>query len=186
MNYKYENNTIIEYKPNKFDKKYRYLLRNKGNKTILCICLNPNKANRHISDRTTKNLEIMAKKNGFDSIALVNLYPRRSEEVVCLPDKENKCAFKKNLKVIKKILNDKKINDVLIATGNDFSKRGYLKETFKQILDYCLELINNPSSNKKIWAIKLTKDNFPMHPSRAPHIVFTTLNIQKLYFDLIK
>lgn len=49
--------------------------------------------------------------------------------------------FQKNLKVIKKILNDKKINDVLIATGNDFSKRGYLKEAFKQILDYCLELI---------------------------------------------
>ena len=95
MNYKYENNTIIEYKPNKFDKKYRYLLRNKGNKTILCICLNPNKANRHISDRTTKNLEIMAKKNGFDSIALVNLYPRRLKKWFAYRIKKTNALSKK-------------------------------------------------------------------------------------------
>src|SRR5690606_17601605 len=56
----------------------RYVLGEKGNKTIACIGVNPSTATPEKLDPTLKKVKTVAKHNGFDGWIMYNLYPQRA------------------------------------------------------------------------------------------------------------
>jgi len=60
------------------DKKNRFLLGKRGEKTLICCGVNPSVASPEDLDPTMKNVQRFAEKNGYDSYLMINLYPMRA------------------------------------------------------------------------------------------------------------
>ena len=66
----------------------RYLLAKKGKNNLLVVGLNPSTADEANLDPTSKNIDRIARKNGYDGWLLVNLYPVRKSNPADLPLKK--------------------------------------------------------------------------------------------------
>ncbi len=157
----------IEYDKNKWlyeqseDKENRYVLGIKGEKTLICFGVNPSTASPEDTDQTISKVYNLAKRNGFDSYIMLNLYPQRATAPGNLDKELNYSILKKNLQHIDKILNKQKKISVLAAWGNTINKKKYLKECLSEIF------LVSKKYNCDWLAINLTKDGNPWHPSRA-------------------
>lgn len=135
-------------------KKYRYqLYRSWDPKKKLCsfIMLNPSTADDKIDDPTIRRCIGYAKKFGFGSMYVINLFAYRTPNKNILKE-INDPIGPENDKIVEEIANKSDI--IILAQGND----GKYKNRSKEIL-------NKLSKNRyKIYCLKLSKLNEPCHP----------------------
>lgn len=144
------------------DPEKRFILAKKGINNLLAICLNPSTANEFEHDGTSRNIEKIAKINGFDGWVLFNLSPERTPKPELLKVKENK-LLDRNIQELTNLLdkNEFQIKDVLLAWGNNvgIGQFAYLKKSALRMF----QVFNDMQLN--YWCIKLTNKKHPFHPS---------------------
>ncbi len=147
----------------KNDPEIRFLIGKKGEKNLLCVGINPNTADIDKLDPTSRNVEKIAKNNGYDGWILVNLYPKRGADVSLLEIEPDQKLFWENLYLIKDIVrkNNFGFDKVWLAWGNDIDSfnQVYLKEAayhlYKMLSEFELEFV---SAGKNI-------SGHPTHPN---------------------
>jgi len=151
-----EHKTTEIYQKSK-DNNFRYALGTKGEKTLYCFGINPSTASNTEYDPTIRKVKSVAKKNGFENVVMLNIYPQRATDPNDLDEEVDRKEHKKNLQIIINTIDDS--STVWAAWGNLISKRSYLK--------YCLMDIQQKLKAKKIHWVKmgeLTKKGNPRHP----------------------
>lgn len=141
----------------------RYLLAKKAKKNLLVVGLNPSTADAEHLDPTSKNIDRIARKNGYDGWLLVNLYPVRRSNPADLPLKEETEIFWYNIHLIKRLLDADqfRIKDAWLAWGDGIESfnQPYLKQAagylYRQLLVHDLNY----------FSIGRTRKANPRHPS---------------------
>ena len=116
------------------DNAARYILGTKGQKTLCCLGINPSTAAPYEPDPTIRSVERIAKNNGYDSFAMINIYPTRCTVFENLSREENEEYTRQNLKYIEKLVESlpKPVN-IWVAHGNLVDKRAYTKKCLEQL-----------------------------------------------------
>lgn len=140
------------------DRRHRFLLGKRGNRTLVCCGVNPSSASPNDLDPTMKRVEAFAKANGYDSYVMINLYPMRATDPDRMDKKEDKLIVKKNLEYITEMLAGTEC-DVWAAWGNLIKTREYLKNSLKQIVE-----ITDTCQCTWYHIGNLTKEGHPRHP----------------------
>jgi|LSQX01.3.fsa_nt_gb hypothetical protein len=143
------------------DEKNRFVLGNKGKKTLFVIGLNPSTADKNKPDRTISKVMGIAEGHKCDSFVMLNLYPQRATDPNRLHEKFDETLFKQNLQEIEKILKNVEKPLVFVAWGDKIGIRKYLYRCAKDIIT-CI-------GNNAIWLKtgKLTAKGNPRHPLYA-------------------
>lgn len=145
------------------DNKKRFILGVRGEKELLAIALNPSTANETKLDPTSRNIQFVANKHGFDGWWLFNLYPKRTPHPSKLPLRMNKPLFEENLNFLNRFLiEESNTKAILVCWGNEIKNRTYLQNSAAQILTM-VENIGLP-----IYCIGKTKAGNPYHPAPTP------------------
>ncbi|MBR5297978.1 MAG: DUF1643 domain-containing protein, partial [Parabacteroides sp.] len=140
------------------DRTCRYILGTKGTKTLICCGVNPSTASPEDLDPTMKNVEAIARANGYDSYVMINLYPMRATDPNDMHKFRDESIIEENLKHIKDILAVGNC-DIWAAWGTLIETRGYLRECLEKLLEI------TKSYNCNWYTIgKRSKDNHPHHP----------------------
>ena len=150
-----ENEWIYEQSP---DRTSRFLLGKRGKKTLICCGVNPSTASPDDLDPTMKNVDVLAKANGYDSYLMINLYPMRATKPQNMHDVVDEEIVEQNLKYIEQVLASGKC-DIWAAWGVSIEERKYLKECLKKIV--CIA-----DRYQCSWYTigPRTKDGHPRHP----------------------
>ena len=156
---------------------YRYVLGKKGHNPLVVICMNPSAATEDYSDMTINRIIRTSIKLKRDGWIVFNLYPERATNKFELNSFDNKVS-KDNLEIIKKILVQKKINEVWGAWGNSYNIETLILAK-KELLDMLGKI------NVKIFYFgTLTKENNPPHPlQRIKKIIYDEQNKKYLRFS---
>lgn len=162
----------------------RLLLGQAGKNNLLCVGLNPSRANENHLDPTSRSIQRIAINHGFDGWLLVNLYPLRSPHPRALPLRANLQLWHQNMDFIESLLqpSEQIQNTVMLAWGNYLSGTGrtYLLRAAHK-LGKMLQTCNTP-----VNCIGLTAAGHPIHPS--PQVVNTRLGglskVNLQYFPL--
>lgn len=109
----------------------RYVLGTKGNNTLIVIGINPSTANMETSDKTISRVRGHAKRFGFDSFKMINIYPLRATNFNKLPKEFDKKIHEQNLTEIKKAV--KNVSAILCAWGSHIHDREYFKTCYNDI-----------------------------------------------------
>ena len=142
--------------------KIRYVLGEKGKKPLICIGVNSSTAKPNNLDRTLTKVKNISINNKYDGWIMLNLFPLRETKPNNLPkDKHNyENIIEKNIKEIKKIIQNYPNSDILCCWGSVIEKREYLKES---LLKLCNEILY--SKKNKLKCVDLTKNKqHPRHP----------------------
>lgn len=154
--------------------KARFILGEKGKKTLICFGINPSTATPSKLDNTLSVVRRFSHDLGYDSWIMLNLYPQRSTNPNNLDKNINNKYHTENLKQIKQIL--KKDNcDIWAAWGTIIEKRNYLFD--------CLVDIYKISEIYSInWYMigKKSKKGHPHHP------LYLNRNLKLERFDIKK
>lgn len=141
------------------DNKVRYVLGYKGNKTLICLGINPSTAEPNKLDNTLKSVERIAINNGYDSFIMLNVYPVRQTIFQELEQKAQEIFFKRNLKEIENIIASMSgVIDVWIAFGNLIEDRDYLMKSWEEI-DKILK-----KYNVTYYCAGINNTGMPKHP----------------------
>jgi hypothetical protein len=174
-----ENNQIFSV-PKK-DEEKRFIIGKKGKKNLLVIALNPSTANIDNHDLTTRNIEKIAKLNGFDGWILFNLCPKRATHPSKLEINSQKNLMNKNLTFLNSILyfNEFKITNVWVAWGNNIDKKN--KEYFRESAIHMFGIFEKYNCNYLAVGINKTGKGNPTHPSpQAINQIYKSNNQPKL------
>ncbi len=154
--------------PKKDDTK-RFLIGKIGKKNLLCVGINPNTADSDDLDATSRNVKNIANNEGYDGWLLVNLYPRRKNEVRNLELEVDQNLNRENLNFIEFLLESGvyNIDKVWLAWGNDIEKRPYFKNNAIELI----ELFKKHDNDFAV--IRKNKSGHPTHPGpKAVNIQF--------------
>ncbi len=145
------------------DKTKRLIIGKGGNNNILVIGLNPSTADTIKHDPTTRNIEKIAKQNGYDGWFLVNLYPKRATNPKELIIEQENNSISENAEFISAFLyfNKYKIKDIWLAWGDNIEKNN--SELLKKSAYYIYKRLEK--FDLKYLTIGLTNKKNPMHPS---------------------
>ncbi len=151
----YKNNT---------DNSARFLLGEAGNKTLICIGINPSTAIPTILDNTLTNVKNISSKKGFDGWIMLNVYPQRSTDPNGLHVEMDLALHQENIRYISEYVKENPIFDVWASWGNLIGIRPYLKECLKDIYQTLSDY--NPN-----WLVlgDLTLKGHPHHPLYIAH-----------------
>lgn len=109
---------------------HRYALGRKGENNILVVGLNPSTANSQQLDPTSRNIEAIAKNNGYDGWLLVNLCSLRTPDTSRLPHEQTESEIWANLNQIRHLISADqfKFDTIWVAWGSEleYLHRGYL------------------------------------------------------------
>lgn len=141
---------------------HRFMLGKKGVNNLLVIALNPNTASGNQHDSTTRNIEKIAKNNGFDGWVLFNLSPVREPKPHNLLDDTDLRLQEENLSLFKELIDNNawQIKNVWLAWGNGVILKNYLREMATEMLLY----LRKKSVN--YYCIKRTKQHHPYHSAQ--------------------
>jgi hypothetical protein len=134
--------------------KYRYWLSrcwDKNKKSCLFIMLNPSTADDKIDDPTIKKCVFYAKKFGYGSMFVVNLFAYRATDRSILKKAEEPVG-KNNDKIILQFA--EKADSIITGWGND-GKYLNRSENIVKLLE---------SRGHKLFCLKLNKSKEPCHP----------------------
>jgi hypothetical protein len=140
------------------DNKARFVLGEKGNKTLVCFGINPSTATPLQLDNTLRIVKSFSKNLGYDSWLMLNVYPQRATNPNDLDIEIKSIYHKENLKYIEEVFR-KKDCDVWAAWGTLIEKRRYLTN--------CLSDIHNLANKNSVnWFSigKRSKKGHPHHP----------------------
>jgi hypothetical protein len=141
------------------DNKYRYALGTKGDNTLYFIGINPSTATPEKYDPTTTRVCRTAKKMGFDSFVMLNVYPIRATDSADLPTTPDWKEHKINMDAILHVIKDG--STIWAGWGDLIRKRSW----FFDCRDAIFGLIKK--QKKDIRWVKmgnLTKSGNPRHP----------------------
>lgn len=110
----------------------RYVLGKKGERTLLCVGVNPSTAAPQQLDRTTQSVNRLALNNGFDGWMMLNIYPLRATNPDDLPLRSRRAYHQQNLACIEQTICTNGTT-LWAAWGNLVEKRPYLKTYLKEI-----------------------------------------------------
>ncbi|PIZ75343.1 hypothetical protein COY05_04380 [Candidatus Peregrinibacteria bacterium CG_4_10_14_0_2_um_filter_38_24] len=140
------------------DNKARFLLGEKGNKTLICIGINPSTAEPDNLDRTLTVVKRFSRDLKYNSWLMLNVYPQRATNPNNLDLEINSEYHFENLKQIETFLKTGKF-DIWAAWGTNISKRKYLFSCLKDIVSITKKhSINWHTIGKK------SKEGHPHHP----------------------
>lgn len=164
-----------EYK-NSDDNKYRYVLGEKGESPLICFGINPSTASPEDLDLTMKIVKKRTQDDSrYDGYIMLNISPQRTTNPDALEYEENKFANEVNLHEIETILSFG-YREIWAAWGNNITKRQYLSENLKQIIDI------SKKYNCK-WFKADTNSEHPHHPTRlSSDTRLVEFNVEE-YFD---
>ena len=140
------------------DNKARFLLGEKGDKTLLCIGINPSTAEPDNLDNTLKNVKRFSVDLGYDSWLMLNVYPQRATNPNKLSHEIDLDYHKENLKQIESVLSNSKC-DIWAAWGTIINKRKYLFPCLNDIVT-----ITKKYSIDWYTIGKISKYGHPHHP----------------------
>lgn len=152
----------VDYQPDIYEydeeKNARYVLGNNGQKTLICIGINPSWACKDFSDPTMNWLVTMSRREGYDSCIMMNPYPYRCSKPSELPSEFEQELLNSNFEWFDRILEEKKNSDVLVMWGNYIGRNEDFKNAVIVILEKMLK------HNKKVFHINdLSKAGNPYH-----------------------
>lgn len=107
------------------DNQARFILGEKGNKTLICFGINPSTATPSQLDNTLKTVKRFSQDLGYDSWIMLNVYPQRATNPNDLDVEMKRIYHEENLKYIEQILENRNC-DVWAAWGTLIEKRSYL------------------------------------------------------------
>lgn len=119
------------------DDKERYVLGQPGIRNMLVFGVNPSTAapgDENI-DPTIRKVRKLTAEAGYDGWIMVNLYPLRATNPDDLPEEADSELLATNLKVIKAVVRDYRIDAVWAAWGNLIDSRDYLGKALYDIQD---------------------------------------------------
>lgn len=137
----------------------RFVLGTKGERTLICIGINPSTAEPNNLDNTLKSVEKNSYKNGFDSWLMLNVYPQRSTDPNGMHDVRDEKIHQDNLIHIENIFKKSDRTIIWAAWGTLINTRSYLIS--------CLVDIYNISLKYKCeWVTidKISSEGHPHHP----------------------
>lgn len=144
----------------KADASKRFLLGEKGNRTLVAIGLNPSLANAFSLDPTAKNIQALAKQNQCDGWFLLNLYPLRTPKPNQLPQTPKVSLLKENLNFILGFIEkEQSIAKIVFCWGNCVDQFSYLKQCSKMVVEKVKQ------QNRIPYCLGVTQRLHPMHPS---------------------
>jgi len=155
---------------NSLDNNYRYALGTKGEKTLYCFGINPSRATIFEDDPTIKKVKNAARKNGFENVIMLNIYPQRATDPNDLDIEINTNEHIKNIQKIMSVIENG--STVWAAWGNLISKRSYLKD--------CMSQIQQKLKEKNVHWVKmgkLTKKGNPRHPLYLKYQEFSRYDV---------
>jgi len=143
---------------NTTDNKARFLLGEKGDRTLICIGINPSTAEPENLDNTLTAVRRFANDLGYDSWLMLNVYPQRATDPNNLHFEADQVLHRQNLVAVESVLEHGKA-DIWAAWGTLIKKRKYLKDCLSDI--YQITEKHNIS-----WYSmgKKTKEGHPHHP----------------------
>lgn len=149
MNWVYENAV---------DNTARYTLGTVGERSLVCIGLNPSTAVPGRLDPTLRRVQAVADLNHYDSFLMLNVYPLRSTDPEGLPIDLDPEAVHANTARISAAL-EGTTPDVWVAWGALIAKRHFL-------VPLLLDLLDLPVFEKARWLSHgpVSKDGHPHHP----------------------
>jgi hypothetical protein len=141
------------------DNTVRYTLSPGSDTYLFCFGINPSTATPQRLDNTVKSVERIAKRHGFQTFMMLNVYPQRATDPNDLHDEVDEELHKKNLLYFEKYIKESKQRKILAAWGTLITKRPYLKSCLRDI--YML----SKKYNCTWYSIgKHSKDGHPHHP----------------------
>ncbi len=142
------------------DNHARYVLGECGDNPLFCIGVNPSTAEPNKLDNTLRSVKAWAKRLGFDSWVMLNLYPQRATNPKDLDEDFHSYLHRQNQKWIYTTLGSGYISQRTIwaAWGTLIEKRYYLKDCLKAIVD--TSIVNH----KWITIGKRSNAGHPHHP----------------------
>lgn len=142
------------------DEKVRYALGEPGSYNLVVIGLNLSMATPEKTDPTIKRIRKIVEKENLNGWIMINLYPMRTPKPDELPLTMDKKIAKKNIEVIKWIVQKYMIGRVYAAWGSNIEKRGYLIDECQKIVDAIPE---------EWFARGTTRNGHPKHPLYVPY-----------------
>lgn len=142
------------------DNKARFLLGEKGDRTLTCIGINPSTAEPDKLDNTLTTVKRFSYDLGYDSWLMLNVYPQRSTNPNKLDETINHYYHLENLKQIESILLSSGIFDIWAAWGTNIKKRKYLLSCLNDIVS----LTSKYSVKWYSIGIKSKEEGHPHHP----------------------
>lgn len=158
----------------------RFVLGVSGNHPLICFGVNPSTANHEYADKTLHMVEQIAKRNGFDSWIMFNVYPHRSTDPKCLPCSRDDDLHHENLRYIERYLRETDLT-LWAAWGEPITERDYLIDCLYDIYGIankysCRFIAFGKEENGVIKST--TRHHHPRHPSRLP------LSAKSVSFDV--
>lgn len=143
---------------------YRYVLGTIGEKTLIFIGLNPSTAIPKHPDTTWNILNGICDKKGYDSLMIVNLYPKlmKNSEKYKENDDIKDYTNKKNFDKINELFNNILIESdytILCGWGNDIM----LKDNPESAIENLKKCLQNVPE-EKIKCLGITKEKHPISP----------------------
>lgn len=159
-------------------RKFRFTLTRKfpfGKGKINFIMLNPSTADENYNDPTIARCEKMALRDGFEYMAITNLFPYRATDPKDMKEfyrglgESWQCMdYSKNLEVIEKLAFES--DRLICAWGNHGN--------FLNTSDLVREILDTEILRKRAYYLELNKSGEPKHPlyissSIEPQLLFT-------------
>lgn len=146
------------YAPN-FYSEYRYILGTRGQKSLICIGINPSTAQPDDLDNTLKSVQRIALGNGYDSFLMFNVYAQRATDPDAMEKVCNPLLHRENMEAFRYVLSLSDSPAIWAAWGAVIEKRGYLKDCLRDMLD-----IGRKYGAQWYCAGAITKKGHPHHP----------------------
>ena len=166
-------NTIYLNSP---DNKYRYALGTKGENTLFCFGVNPSTATPEKYDPTVTRVSKTAKRLGFDSFVMLNVYPIRATNPDDLPSDIKLVEHDLNVKTILSLI--KNNSTIWVAWGDLITKRDWLGVCWRDIL---VQILLNKGEINWVKMGELTKSGNPRHPLYTKYQPFSKYVVVKNY-----
>lgn len=159
-----------------FYSEYRYILGTKGENPLICVGINPSTATPMKLDNTVRNVETVARLNGYDSFVMFNVYPQRATNPDDMDRIMNRQLHEENLKAFRYVLSsygEGKRPAIWAAWGTMVEKRPYLLSVLRDMIDVGNEF-------GAVWYSfgRVSKKGHPHHP------LYLKLTSEKEVFDM--
>lgn len=146
------------YVPNTYSE-YRYILGTRGQKSLICVGINPSTAAPDALDPTLQSAQRIALNNGYDSFLMFNVYAQRATDPDAMEKVCNPLLHRENMEAFRYVLSLSDSPAIWAAWGAVIEKRGYLKDCLRDMLD-----IGRKYGAQWYCAGAITKKGHPHHP----------------------
>ena len=118
-----------------FYTEYRYILGTRGQKSLICIGVNPSTAAPDDLDNTLKSVERIAHHNSYDSFIMFNVYAQRATRPDDMDKTVNDMLHRENMAAFEYVLQHAgEAPAVWAAWGNIIEKRSYLPRCVEDMI----------------------------------------------------